>query len=126
MSEDYDKITQTLNNILKKVTISSNIWSISEIFYELESQHYKFVVEGDGLTILKNNTLLSIHKFKFEIMEKYKNWLSHYEDTKNTKKINYYLSCIIFHTIVGEKRTMRDFWGELIYNLQCFVIGKAV
>jgi len=126
MSEDYDKITQTLNNILKNVTISSNIWSISEIFYELESQNYKFVVEGDTLTILKNNTSLSIHKFKFEIMEKYKQWLSYYENTKNTKKINYYLSCIIFHTIVGEKRTMRDFWGELIYNLQCFVIGKAV
>ena len=126
MSENYDKITKNFDTIFKKVTISSNIWSISEIFYELESQNYKFVVEEDTLTILKNNTSLSIHKFKFEIMEKYKDWLSHYEDTKDTKKINYYLSCIIFHTIVGEKRTMRDFWGELIYNLQCFVIGKTV
>ena len=125
MSEDYDNITEKFNNIFENMEIHSNMWSVVEIFYDLESQYYNLSLNGDDIVVKKGEELISIYKFKYEIMDRYKKWLSHYESFKNKKKINYYLSCIIFHTVVGEKRTTRDFWSELIYNLKCFIAGKS-
>ena len=129
MSEDYDKISEEFKSLFEKKKISSHMWCISKLFYEFESKNYTFSSLNNELKINKKNvktdSVISIHKFKYEIMEKYDKWLSHYEENKVSKKINYYLSCIMFHTIVGEKRTNRDFWGELINNILCIVIGKT-